>query len=152
MAEPIKHIQVGKVGQSAREDLDELIETLHETGVLRVLNGFFGNIGAVMNTLVQPIDTPAGRNLIGTLATIAESLGRIQPAQVQAAVQAAAETVQLLEFTSRRRPPSSFNLLLMLQRGETRRGIYTAIQLLQGLGRLSQRMEEAAKHGPYAKT
>lgn len=131
MAEPIKHGADGRLEQTAHEDLEQLIETLHQSGTLRALNGLFGQLGEVSEILAEPLNSAPGRNAIGNLLLLLKTLGAIDPTRVANIVDGAQEA---LAHSHYRRPPGIMKLLTMTLHQDTRRGVYLLLNMLRVIG------------------
>jgi len=120
---------------TARDELNDLIETLHTSGTLRFLNGFFGRLGAVSDVALTELETPAGRHLLsallfaGTLATkfSATDLERVGNAFLQSLPRARATLHD-------REPPSTVDLLKMMHAPETRRALGAFLAVAESIG------------------
>jgi len=84
MAEPLKY-EIPKpnwtVTRSADDELRELIELLHQRGVLRLVNSLLASLPSVAKVMLDGIDNRAGSNAIQNLSALIELIGRMPPEQ-----------------------------------------------------------------------
>lgn len=114
----------------ARDELEDLIETLHRSGTLRFLNGFFGRLGGVSQVAVDELNTEAGRNLIGALLCLGRVLTRLPSDDLARAAEGFDRGLTHAGEILRSDPPGTFHLLRLLDDAETRRAIAAAVALL----------------------
>lgn len=82
MAQQIDYdVKPTPIGPSAREELDTLLETLHQRGVLRLANDLAGSSDRVLKVLVDGINTEGSLNAMQNLSILGMALSRIEPAQ-----------------------------------------------------------------------
>lgn len=55
---------------SAHEELEALIETLHASGTLRVLNGFFGRFADISEVAMDEVTKPEGQRALANAALL----------------------------------------------------------------------------------
>lgn len=80
MAERISHdVTPPKIGPDAYEELDRLLQTLHEHGVLRFANDVVGANTEVAQVLVNGLSKPGTLNAIQNLSIVGMALSRIEP-------------------------------------------------------------------------
>lgn len=81
MAERIDYdVKPTPTGPDAREELDRLLNTLHETGALRFANDLAGSSGAVSEVLVKGLGKEETLNAIQNISVLFMALSRIPPA------------------------------------------------------------------------
>lgn len=84
MAEPLKY-QVPKpewtVTKTADEELRQLVELLHERGVLRLANDFLFSMPSITRVFLEGVDNQAGSNAIQNLTALVELVGNLPPEQ-----------------------------------------------------------------------
>ncbi len=69
------------IGPSAREELDTLLETLHQRGVLRFANDLAGSHDQLLKVLVNGMNKEGSLNALQNLSILGMALSRIEPAQ-----------------------------------------------------------------------
>lgn len=139
MAHPLKYTPVAHPEETAHEKLEELLETLHEAGVLRLLDGFFGQFEEVTEVALEQVNTPVGRNAISNLLILLEGLGDLDPDHLQAFWTGTRKGLETARHSLETEPPSLLGLLATLRDEDTRRGLNALLLLLQGIGRFVPR-------------
>ncbi|MFL9813277.1 DUF1641 domain-containing protein [Stutzerimonas sp. VN223-3] len=82
MAERIDYdVKPTPIGPTAREELDTLLETLHQRGVLRLANDMVGANDRILKVLVDGLSKDGSLNAIQNLSILGMALSRIEPAQ-----------------------------------------------------------------------
>src|SRR5690606_27802927 len=69
------------IGPTAREELDSLLETLHERGILRLANDLAGANTQVAKVLVDGLSKEGSLNAIQNISILGMALSRIPPNQ-----------------------------------------------------------------------
>lgn len=69
------------IGPSAQEELDTLLETLHQRGVLRLANDLAGSHDRLLKVLIDGVSKEGSLNAIQNLSILGMALSRIEPAQ-----------------------------------------------------------------------
>ncbi len=64
---------------AAREELDQLLLSLHDEGVLRFLNDFLRASPQVLEIVLRGLNHEASRNAVQNLSSLLIALGRIEP-------------------------------------------------------------------------
>ncbi|WP_043531016.1 DUF1641 domain-containing protein [Litchfieldella xinjiangensis] len=97
MAERISHdVTPPRIGKTAREELDQLLETLHEHGVLRFTNDLVAANPQVAKVLVDGLCKPGTLNAIQNVSVLAMMLSDMPPERfykVTFAIKAALDAV-----------------------------------------------------------
>lgn len=80
MADPIEHKpRPAKVGPDAHEELERLLQTAHEHGVLRFANDLIAAKSGWSEVIVNGLNGQGARNAVQNLAVLAMALTRIEP-------------------------------------------------------------------------
>lgn len=80
MAERISHtVTPPKIGPDAHEELERLLQTLHEHGVLRLANDVVGANTDIAQVLVNGLGKPGSLNAIQNISILGMVLSRIEP-------------------------------------------------------------------------
>jgi uncharacterized protein YjgD (DUF1641 family) len=80
MAEPIDYdVKPSKTGLDAKEELDRLLQSLHEHGVLRMANDLVCANTAIAKVLVDGLNKEGTLNVIQNLSILAMALSRVPP-------------------------------------------------------------------------
>lgn len=119
---------------SARDELEDLIETLHASGTLRVLNGFFGKIADVSEVAMQELDSPKGRHAMANAALLFMAFAKLDPDELEALLEGLQRGVGAAREALRAEPPSTLKLTRMLHDPETRRALYAGLAVVRSLG------------------
>lgn len=133
---------------SAREELEALIETLHASGTLRVLNGFFGRFADVSEVAMEQLTTRTGQNALANAALLFMSFAKVHPDDLQAVLHGVERGAATAREVLRDEPPNMLRLLAAARAPETRRGLLAMVALLREVGRhvpakLEEQEEEA---------
>ncbi|MAQ94854.1 MAG: hypothetical protein CMM84_15160 [Rhodothermaceae bacterium] len=140
MAQPLAYdlppAPPGEQAFTAADDLARLLETLHTSGTLRVLNGLVSQFQEVMAVVLDGLNTDEGRNGLANLLVLAKLLGRIDADGldrfVAALDRALADAGERLDDADD--APGSLTVLKKLRQPEVRRGLDAALTLLGTLG------------------
>lgn len=82
MAERLNYdVKPTPIGPSAREELDTLLETLHQRGVLRLANDLAGSHDRLLKVLVDGLSKEGSLNAMQNLSILGMALSRIEPAE-----------------------------------------------------------------------
>lgn len=80
MAERISYdVPPPKIGPDAQEDLDRLVQTLHEHGLLRFANDVVASNHELLRIVVDGFNKPGSLNAIQNLSVIAMTLSALPP-------------------------------------------------------------------------
>lgn len=135
---------------TAQDELHDLIETLHDSGALRVLNGFFGRFGAVNEALLAELKTPPGKNLLGSLLFLGECLTKLPVDDLPRVASGIGSGLKRADATLREEPPSTLGLFRMMREPDTRRAIAAMLAMLNAVGAELGRKEEKQAGKPSA--
>jgi uncharacterized protein YjgD (DUF1641 family) len=82
MAEPIEYIpKPPKIGPDAHEELETLLQTMHEHGVLRLANDLIASNTQWSQVIVDGLNKKGSQNAVQNLSVLLMLLSRIEPAQ-----------------------------------------------------------------------
>lgn len=82
MAEPIDYdVKPTPIGPDAREELDRLLQSLHEGGVLRFANDLVSSKSEVTKVLVDGLNQEGSLNAVQNLSILLMALSRIEPGE-----------------------------------------------------------------------
>jgi uncharacterized protein YjgD (DUF1641 family) len=82
---------------TARQELEQLIENLSATGVLRFANDFLKASPEVSEILLRGVNTEESRNAVQNLSLLLMALGRIPPERMAAITRAVTEGLDSME-------------------------------------------------------
>lgn len=135
MAQQIKFMPNADPTVSAHEELEELLETLHESGTLRVLNGFFGKIADVSEVAMQELASDEGQHTLANGALLLMAFARIPPEELQALLTGIERGLGAARSALKSDAPNMLQLFRLLNDSATRRGLGAALLLLNHIGR-----------------
>lgn len=110
----------------------ELLQQLHDSGVLRLLRGTLGSGGMLLETAVNAAKSEEGIRGLRNAITLAKVLGSINPDLLQGYAHALSEALSRESPVAE--PPGLFKLLSQYRSPETRRGIALINNFLKVLG------------------
>lgn len=149
MAKPLSYTPLPYPQDTAQDEAERLLQTLHEKGVLRLLNGLVGQSDGVVSVALGQLDTPAGRNALATVMVLLKALTETDPDAAQDLLNGTQKGLAAAQASLQREPPSALALLGKLNDREVRRGFYAALTLLGGLG---QHLHEAGQESGHERT
>jgi uncharacterized protein YjgD (DUF1641 family) len=119
------------------DDLARLLETLHSSGTLRVLNGLFARFEAVSAVALAGLDTPEGRRGLANLLLLGKLLGSVDSDGLDRFVVALDRglTAAGARLQEKDDPPGTLSTLNRLRDPDVRRGLDAVLTLLGTLGR-----------------
>lgn len=136
MAKPLRYTPTPVPTDTAHDELQSLLETLHERGVLRLVNNLTAQSHDVAEVALNQINTPNGRDAVANLTVIVKALGKVDPEAleklltgVDKGIQAAVETLENSD-----EPKGAFALMGKLYDPDVRRGFDALLTLVQTLG------------------
>jgi uncharacterized protein YjgD (DUF1641 family) len=134
MAEPLKYRPRVDTRDAARDELEALLQALHESGNLRVLTGLAGKLPEVLGILLEQSGSELGRNALGNLTLLAGTLGRLGTDSAERFSKALTEGLERVHSKMPAHPPGLLRLTSLLSGVDARRGLYAVVLLLQSLG------------------
>ncbi|MFP5250024.1 MAG: DUF1641 domain-containing protein [Acidobacteriota bacterium] len=136
---PAKHAE-------ALLELMDVLEGLHQRGVLTVVRGMLAAGDKLVESAVDALDSPQVIGGLRNLIALAKAAGSLDPAIVQSFACATAEMTR--EPRASEEPPSTLSLLAKLRSTEVRRGLAFAVQFMAVLGRQLGAGTEARQAAP----
>jgi uncharacterized protein YjgD (DUF1641 family) len=112
----------------------EVLQGLHDRGVLELLRGLLGSGDQVVRAAVDAARTPPALRALRNLVNVAKMLGEIDPEEFAAFVGALPEALHTASQTPEE-PPGVLALLRRFRSKELRRGIVAVNSLLEIWGR-----------------
>ena len=119
---------------TAQDDLDRLVQTLHEEGILRILNSAVSQKNGVLEVALDQLDSQGGRNLVDNVMVLVEALTVTDPDAAQALLTGTQKGLAKAQESLKDDPPGAFSLVGKLSSPDVRRGLHAALSLLEGLG------------------
>lgn len=144
MAERIPYtVKPPKIGPDAHEELEQLLQTLHEHGALRLANDVVGANTQITKVMVDGLSKEGSLNAIQNLSILAMALSRIEPSDFYRVTFALRDA---LEQVSRHRPetedggaPGVGGAYRMLNDEQLWRAI---VPLIDGLKAFAERLDK----------
>ena len=135
MAKPLTYDPPPIPQDTAQDDLERLLQTLHERGVLRLLNGLVGQSDDVLGVALAQLDSKGGKNALVTFSLLIKVLIETDPETAQSLLTGTQKGLVAAQASLHGEPPSRLALLGKLNDREVRRGLYAVLSLLGGLGK-----------------
>ena len=135
MAKPLTYTPLPVPQDTAQDDLERLLQTLHERGALRLLNGLVGQYDGVLSVMLGQLESQKGENALGTLTVLLKALTETDADAAQAFLTGTHKGLAAAQESLQHDPPSQLALLGKLGDHEVRRGLYAVLSLLEGLGK-----------------
>jgi uncharacterized protein YjgD (DUF1641 family) len=117
----------------------EVLQELHNRGVLEIMRGALAASDEILETVVDNVKTPEAIRAIRNLLFWRQILGSIEPEWFKSIFQAIPEGIA--EATAERKPIRFFALLRRLTSKDSLRGLAAAVDFLQAFGRHLQSAE-----------
>ena len=120
----------------------DLLQGLHDRGVLDVLNGALSSGNFILDTVVETANAPENIRALRNLILLSKLLGDIDPEVLRRLVGAVPEALQRVPSATTN-APGALALLKKFNSRDSRRGMAFAADLLESLGkRLGEKREE----------
>ena len=116
----------------AVESAYEVLQLLHDRGVLNLLRGLLGSGDRVIGTLVEAVDTPETVRAIRNFLLLTKFFASIRPEVLNSLVQAATEGAQREKL---RKAPGFFELYRRLRHEDTRHALAVTLDLMESVGK-----------------
>jgi uncharacterized protein YjgD (DUF1641 family) len=116
----------------AVESAYELLQLLHDRGVLNLLRGLLGAGDRVIDTLVEAVDTPESIRAIRNFLLLTKFFSSIPPEVLNSLVQAATEGAKREKA---HKAPGLFELYRKLRNENTRYALAVTLDLLESVGK-----------------
>jgi uncharacterized protein YjgD (DUF1641 family) len=110
----------------------DLLQQLHDRGILDVLRGALGAGDEIVLQLSGVLTEPTTVRGLRNLVLMAQILGNLNPEVLHGILR---ELPQSLEQKADRQPPSILSLMSRFNSPDSRRGLAVTVSLLEGLGR-----------------
>ena len=131
-----------KIGPDAHDELERLLETLHQHGVLRLVNDLVAANNEVAQVLVKGLQREGTLNVIQNVSVIVLALSSLPPDRVYKlafGLRDMADALSQPEQTREQKAPGVQGVWKMLQDDD----LWSSLQpVLNGLKAFSRRMEE----------
>ena len=125
----------------------EVLQQLHERGVLEIMRGGLAASDEILEKAVDAAKTPEGIRAIRNLLFFGRMLGSIEPEWFQGVFQAIPDGIAQVT-AERNQPVSLFGLLRRVTSKDSLRGLFAAVDFLQAFGRHLQALNTYVRSGP----
>ena len=116
----------------AVESAYEVLQLLHDRGVLNLLRGLLGAGDRVIDSLVEAVDTPDSIRAIRNFLLLTKFFSNIPPEVLSSLVQAATEGAKREKS---HKAPGLFELYRKLRNEDTRHALAVTLDLLESVGK-----------------
>jgi len=116
----------------------EVLQGLHDRGVIELLRGALGSSDKVIEIVVEAAKTPESIRGIRNILILAKILGTIEPEVVEGFARSLPEALALTK-AQESDPPGFWGILKNFRNKNFRRGLLLASSLLESLGKNLQR-------------
>ncbi|MBH0167961.1 MAG: DUF1641 domain-containing protein [Bacillota bacterium] len=168
MAKPIKNVQKQTItaeekrSNDLREVEDALIQNktailqtleimnhMHDKGILPLLNGLFGQGDKVMDIAVKAMDKPENTNTLKNLLLLLGTLGMINVKQLEPfLLKIDAGIARVAEYKDTEEKTSYFDLVRSLKDPEINKAVTILMQFLKGMGQETEHIEKTTGNSP----
>jgi uncharacterized protein YjgD (DUF1641 family) len=111
-----------------------LLQELHDRGILDTMTGALSSSDFILETLVETAKTPETIRTIRNLLLLSKVLGSIEPELLDRIAEAVPEGLAQIP-AMKTETPGLFSLLQKLNSQDSRRGMAFAVALLESLGK-----------------
>jgi uncharacterized protein YjgD (DUF1641 family) len=111
----------------------ELLQRLHERGVLDILNGALSAGDTLLETVVEVAKTPEAIRSVRNLLLLSQVLGNVEPELLNVIVRSIPEALAQVS-AKRSEAPGVFSLLQKFSSKNSRRAMGAAAELLESVG------------------
>ena len=116
----------------AVESAYEVLQLLHDRGVLNLLRGLLGAGDRVIETVVEAVDTPESIRSIRNFLLLTKFFASIRPEVLNSLVQAASDGAQKEKSG---KAPGFFELYRRLRHEDTRHALAVTLDLMESVGK-----------------
>jgi uncharacterized protein YjgD (DUF1641 family) len=110
----------------------ELLQLLHDRGVLNLVRGLVGAGGELVDSVTASLNTPESIRSIRNVLLLSTLLGSLPPERVHSVLDAVTSAANRPAVGN---PPGMFELFRRMRSEDSRRGLAIAIDLLEALGK-----------------
>jgi uncharacterized protein YjgD (DUF1641 family) len=113
----------------------EVLQALHDRGVLEILRGVLDGGGKILEIVVEAGKTPEGIRAVRNLVIMTKMLGSIDPELLKKLAEAIPDAIEGEAKAEETEPPGWWETLRILRSKNLRRGLAVANNVLEALGR-----------------
>jgi uncharacterized protein YjgD (DUF1641 family) len=136
---PVEHAEALLAGY-------EVLQALHDQGVLEILRGALGARDQIVETAVAAANTPESVRAIRNLLICRHILGAVEPEWLKSAFQAIPEGIARAT-AERNKPVGLRELLRRVRSKDSLRAMVAAMDFLEAFGRHLRSLDAPRKHG-----
>jgi len=125
---PIEHAEAVLAGF-------EVLQGLHDQGLLELLRGVLGGGGKIVDIAVDTANTPESIRAIRNVLVLTRTLGAIDPEQLEKFAQAIPEALEGAARVQQSDPPGFWKVVGILRGANLRRGLSVVNGLLEAWGK-----------------
>ena len=115
----------------------EVLQGLHDRGVLELFRGVLGGADKILEIVVEATKTPEAVRGIRNLLTMTKVLGSMEPELLEKFAQAVPDALVGAVKAEESEPPGFWGVLKIFRSQNLRRGLAVANNLLEGWARIS---------------
>ena len=143
MAKPLRYIPEPVAVDTAQDELQALLETLHERGVLRLLTNLTAESHGVAQVALEQLDSVKGQNMMGNLSVLLSFLSEMDDEALSKILTGVARGVNVAsQSRTKNETPNTFKLVKELNDPDVRRGLNAVLTILSTLGRHLKETQE----------
>ncbi len=146
MAKPIPYeVEPPKIGPDAHEELERLLQTLHEHGVLRLANDLVAANNQIAQVLVNGLNREGSLNVIQNLSVLLMALSTFPPGQFYKTVFAVRDMIDTLgrgREDGARQPPDAPGVRGLYKMLNDDAFWHAVTPLIEGMKAFTRRMDE----------
>ena len=136
MAKPLVYVPQPVPVDTAQDEVQRLVETLHEHGVLRLVTNLVAESHGVAKVALDQLETPKGKNLVDNLAVLVNTLTQIEDGALDKLLTGVSKGVNAAAHSlDDKKAPGTFGLVRELNDPDVRRGLNAVLTLLATVGR-----------------
>ena len=113
----------------------EVLQGLHDQGILELLRGMLGGGDKILEIVVESTRTPVAIRGLRNLLILAKVVGSIDPVLLEQFAKAIPEALSGAAIAERAEPPSVWEMFKILNGKDLRRGLAVVNNLLSAWGR-----------------
>jgi uncharacterized protein YjgD (DUF1641 family) len=113
----------------------EVLQSLHDQGVLELARGVLGGGNKILEIIVEAGKTPEGIRAARNLLILGKILGSIQPELLEKFARAVPDALEGVAKGEQAEPPGMWGLLKIFRSANLRRGLAVVNNLLEAWGR-----------------
>lgn len=127
----------------------EIMNHMHDKGILPLLNGLFGQGDKVMDIAVKAMDKPENTNTLKNLLLLLGTLGMINVKQLEPfLLKIDSGIARVAEYKDTEEKTSYFDLVRSLKDPEVNKAVTILMQFLKGMGQETEHIEKTTGNSP----